>query len=95
MIASGTIEGLWNKNYNCCPQETYLRYLTLWVFSFGVKLGVYMRRRYENEPPESIFCVIFAIFYEIRDCHVTVMSLVEILIKLELISTELRSFQLI
>ena len=54
-----------------------------------------MKRRYENEPPKSIFCVIFAIFYEIRDCHVTFMSLVEILIKLELISTELRSFQLI
>ena len=39
MIAALAFEGLQKENQNCCPQETYLGYVTFRGLSFGAKLG--------------------------------------------------------
>ena len=76
MIASGITlisSDLWNENYLCYLQETYLGYVHLWGLLLGIKLGAWIEVHQmawprgllrENLPQQGFFVIIFAIFLQ-------------------------------
>ena len=73
MIASGTNDDLYNQNYNRCPQETYLCYVTLWCL-WGVNgiraksIGFY--EIWSQEVLVALFCHFLRCFEIPNVCHV-------------------------